>query len=74
MVRLKATKALFAAFTLIKFQFQNGTIKRSVVLMPIENNYTFQFQNGTIKSGRQGRFLDFGNEFQFQNGTIKSKR
>ena len=72
MVRLKGGGLVTGIQSYIRFQFQNGTIKRirgdSHFLRPNR----FQFQNGTIKSVADNIIKVTIIIFQFQNGTIKS--
>ena len=55
----------------IKFQFQDGTIKRQVPVAGLHIVPTFEFQDGTIKSGKLSRYDLYQAEFHFQDGTIK---
>ena len=55
----------------IRFQFQNGTIKRCKCLVSSITRFSFQFQNGTIKRTVTKNVNDIKLGFQFQNGTIK---
>ena len=49
MVRLKAAPVVVINTELRKFQFQNGTIKRTSPHLGHSKSVLFQFQNGTIK-------------------------
>ncbi len=55
MVQLKGKSEGIEKFFTFRFQFLNGTIKRSAAIRVNQRNGMFQFLNGTIK-----RALAFG--------------
>ena len=72
MVRLKVTSFLIIQPHIPKFQFHNGSIKRTIRRSIERLKDAFQFHNGSIK-----RRLDHDRKnrcivFQFHNGSIKS--
>ena len=74
MVRLKAINKASIMGNITKFQFHNGSIKRSLIETKDNARKAFQFHNGSIKSStieqHNARLFDM---FQFHNGSIKSK-
>ncbi len=71
MVRLKAQHSRASCGGAMRFQFQNGTIKRAAIAAQVARRQMFQFQNGTIKRNRPRCAHTAQKAFQFQNGTIK---
>ena len=74
LVRLKVDKDIFEETYYEVFQFQTGSIKRVVYLMPMLRIASFQFQTGSIKSAPPRAFMPGCSVFQFQTGSIKSSR
>ncbi len=73
MVRLKVKEAKDSFKAMGMFQFQYGTIKRSLSTLAAFIPVKFQFQYGTIKSKIALVSEGENGMFQFQYGTIKSK-
>ena len=71
MVRLKAPKSHKKSYIVAQFQFQYGSIKRTLQAGTAVTGTVFQFQYGSIKSTNAIKSGNVVEIFQFQYGSIK---